>query len=593
VRLFVTSVKASSQSGLNLGTASAARERVCRKGGSGAARLLSNVGAVAIVTFLGVFTSQTAAAATIINGSATPSSVAPGHTVAIKASFSVVAARTVATYFEIRNSSNVIVADHSYNSQVFSAGQTRTYTWNFAVPSNWPAGTYRVHAGIFEANWSRTLLWVSGITSFKVTTTAPSPSPSPTPAPTPTPSPTGGRQFYVDNVSGSDSNSGTSSSTPWKSLAKLNSTNFQAGDAINFKRGSVWTGTLKVRNSGTSSASIFYRAYGTGAAPQIKNPGVTWGNAIEVTGSYNVIQDFLVSDAHEAGVKIQANAVRNIIWKNEVTRSGAGVRAAGQYNLLTGNYVHDLTMVVNDPEPWSDYGAVCFLLEADNNEVSYNRGINCRAPSYDFGHDGGFVEIWQRGNNSYIHHNYARNTNGFFELGAAGSGSAQNVRVAYNVIVNVTAQGSGVSVCFNTGSYNITVGTFRFENNTFVSTAGHPDAYRIFGCRDDLSALRVRNNIFYSDIQVANNGNFTHSNNVYYMVNMKTGSGVGYGMSTGERSSNPLFMNLGGGDYHLQISSPAVDAGMNLGYTKDFVDVAVPQAVGSLLPDIGAYEFKR
>jgi hypothetical protein len=550
------------------------------------ARLLGNAAAVAIVALFSLFSAQAAAAASITSGSATPSSVTPGQTIAIKANFTVVNARTAATYFEIRNSSNVIVAKKGYDSQVFSAAQTRTNTWNFTVPSTWPAGTYRVHAGLFTADWSSTVLWVTNVTSFGVATSAPSP--------TPTPTPTDGRQFYVDNVSGSDSNSGTSSSAPWKSLGKVSATNFRAGDAINFKRGSVWTGNLKVRNSATSTASITYRAYGSGAAPQIKNPGVNYGHAIDVTGSYNVIQDFLVTDAHETGVKIEANAVRNTIWKNEITRTGTGVMLSGQYNLVTGNYVHDLTMIVNDSTPYTDWGAVCFWLQGANNEISYNRGINCRAPSYDFGHDGGFVEVWQKGDNSYIHHNYAKNTNGFFELGAGGSGgSAQNIRVGYNVVVNVTGPGSGPTVCFNTGSYDISVGNFKFDNNTVVSTAGNPDAYRVFGCRDDLSALRVRNNIFYSDIQIANNGNFTHSNNVYYMVNMKNGSGVGYSLGSGEKSSNPMFKNMGGGDYHLQMASPAVDAGMNLGYTMDFEDVAVPQAVASLIPDIGAYEFKR
>jgi hypothetical protein len=410
---------------------------------------------------------------------------------------------------------------------------------------------------------------------------------------TPQPAAASGRQFYVDNVSGSDSSSGTSSTSPWKSLAKVNAASFRPGDVVNFKRGSVWTGSLQVRNSGTSTAVITYRAYGSGAAPQIKNPGVSYGNAIYVTGSYNVIQDFLVTDAHEAGVKIKANAVRNIIWKNEITRTGTGVMLQGQYNLVTHNYVHDLRMIVNDSAAYTDWGAVCFWLEAGNNEISYNRGINCKASSHDFGYDGGFVEVWQHGDNSYIHHNYAKNTNGFFELGANGSGSAQNIRVAYNVIVNVTGPGSGTSICFNTGSYNISVGNFKFDNNTFVSTGANPDAYRVFGCRSDLSALRVRNNIFYSDIQIANTGSFTHTNNVYYMTKMVNGSGVGYKLGSGEKSANPLFVSMSGGNYHLQITSPAVDAGTTIGYTKDFEDVAVPQAVGSLLPDIGAYEFKR
>jgi hypothetical protein len=154
----------------------------------------------------------------------------------------------------------------------------------------------------------------------------------------------------------------------------------------------------------------------------------------------------------------------------------------------------------------------------------------------------------------------------------------------------VTAEGAGTSVCFNTGTYNISVGTFRFENNTYVSTAGHPQAYRVFGCRSDLSMLVLRNNIFYSDLQIANNGNFTHTNNLYNMVSMVNGSGVGYGLGSGERIGDPLFVNLGAHDLRLQTGSPAIDAGVNLGYTVDFL--GTPLAQGSSA-DIGAYELKR
>ncbi len=398
-------------------------------------------------------------------------------------------------------------------------------------------------------------------------------------------------QFYVDSVGGSDSNAGTSSTSPWRSLAKVNGTDFQPGEVVNFKRGSVWTGTLKVKSSG-----VMYQGYGDPAAdpPHIKNPEEYYGHAVDVTGTDNVVQHFLITDAHEAGVIIRAGADGNVVQGNVITRTGTGVMIAGQHNRAISNYVHDLRMIVNDTRPDNDYGAVCFWLQADHNEIAYNSGVNCKAPSYDFGYDGGFVEVWRSGDYLYIHHNYARNTNGFFELGADNHGSAQNIRVAYNVIVNVTGRGSGTSICFNTGSYHINVGAFRFENNTFVSTSGHPDAYRIFGCRNDLSALRVRNNIFYSDIQIASNGNFSHYNNLYYMVNMVSGSGVGYALDVAtETEADPRFVNLAGGDYNLQLTSPAIDAGMNLGYTNDMDGVPVPQALASLFPDMGAYEYRR
>jgi hypothetical protein len=395
--------------------------------------------------------------------------------------------------------------------------------------------------------------------------------------------------YYVDSVSGSDSNSGTSSSAPWRTLSKVNGTTFQAGDVVNFKRGSVWTGTtLVLDSSGSSGNPITYQAYGTGSRPDIAAPSGNWQVSINVTGDWNVVKDFLLHGGHQAGIQLSGGADHNTVQDIEVTNTGFGVFTQGQYNLLTKNYVHDTKMIVNDASPSNDYGATCYWLEAPNNEVSYNRGINCRAPSMDFGNDGGFVEVWRSGDNSYIHHNYAENTNGFFELGASGNGSSRNVKVAYNIIYNVTAWGSGTSICFNTGAYNVDVTGFKFENNTFVSTAGHPDAYRVLGCRPDLSSIQVRNNIFYSDIQIASTSNFTHSNNLYHMVDMASGSGVGYSLGSGEKTGNPLFVNMGSKDFHLQILSLAIDAGMNLGYTKDYADGLVP---AGLSPDMGAYEY--
>ncbi len=74
--------------------------------------------------------------------------------------------------------------------------------------------------------------------------------------------------YYVSN-SGSDSNSGTSTSLPWKTLDKVNSSSFKPGDQMLFKRGDEWTGTISVTSSGSNSGSIVYGAYGTGENPII------------------------------------------------------------------------------------------------------------------------------------------------------------------------------------------------------------------------------------------------------------------------------------------------------------------------------------
>ena len=75
--------------------------------------------------------------------------------------------------------------------------------------------------------------------------------------------------YYVDATGGSDSNAGTSSSAPWKSLAKVNGTTFQAGDQILLKAGQVWSGLLWPKGSGVSGSPITLSSYGTGARPRI------------------------------------------------------------------------------------------------------------------------------------------------------------------------------------------------------------------------------------------------------------------------------------------------------------------------------------
>ncbi|QHW32944.1 hypothetical protein GZH47_20530 [Paenibacillus rhizovicinus] len=82
-----------------------------------------------------------------------------------------------------------------------------------------------------------------------------------------------GTTYYVDSVSGSDGNNGTSTGTPWKTLSKINGQSFTAGDSILFKAGSAWTGTLSPISSGSSTGQITFGKYGTGADPIINGGG--------------------------------------------------------------------------------------------------------------------------------------------------------------------------------------------------------------------------------------------------------------------------------------------------------------------------------
>ena len=89
--------------------------------------------------------------------------------------------------------------------------------------------------------------------------------------------------YYVSSSSGNDSNSGTSDSSPWQTIGKvqMNLSLLQSGDGVFFKRGDTWTGSGLTPTSlnGSASAPITFGAYGTGTAPIIDGGGTGGANA--------------------------------------------------------------------------------------------------------------------------------------------------------------------------------------------------------------------------------------------------------------------------------------------------------------------------
>lgn len=82
------------------------------------------------------------------------------------------------------------------------------------------------------------------------------------------PLPGSATNYYLSNA-GSDSNNGTSSATPWQTLAQLNLAVLLPGDSVLFEAGSVFRGELMINSSGTETAKIYFGSYGTGALPVI------------------------------------------------------------------------------------------------------------------------------------------------------------------------------------------------------------------------------------------------------------------------------------------------------------------------------------
>ncbi|MGQ0620087.1 MAG: GlyGly-CTERM sorting domain-containing protein [Panacagrimonas sp.] len=78
--------------------------------------------------------------------------------------------------------------------------------------------------------------------------------------------------FFVDAVAGSDSNSGLSESSPWKTLGRVSGASFPPGSTVFLKRGVRWNEALIIRSSG-----LTIDAYGDGSPP-------TLDSSVSVTG---------------------------------------------------------------------------------------------------------------------------------------------------------------------------------------------------------------------------------------------------------------------------------------------------------------------
>ena len=83
--------------------------------------------------------------------------------------------------------------------------------------------------------------------------------------------------YYVA-ANGNDANDGRSIQKPLLTLNKVSKLTLQAGDAVLFRRGDTFQGSLQIRLSGTAAKPIRYDAYGTGKKPLITGsvPVVNW-----------------------------------------------------------------------------------------------------------------------------------------------------------------------------------------------------------------------------------------------------------------------------------------------------------------------------
>jgi MYXO-CTERM domain-containing protein len=313
------------------------------------------------------------------------------------------------------------------------------------------------------------------------------------------------------------------------------------------------------------------------------------------------------------------NTVRNC----EVDGSGGilqlGFGVMGQNNLITGNYVHDLSGMTGDTGTMNTSGgAEAFMVMASNNEISFNSAVNCWGPNSTLGgFEGGCYEIVDGAakatiTNVSFHHNYCESSVGLFEASSgnfsgtdaiqdpANHGKINNITVAYNI--SVDAMWMYLLQPVNSDFQNVV-----FANNTNIHTDrswtlwGRNDSYTMAVTSDAgytvpadfvTGTVIVRNNIFvdavtgHSLYAFFSNKMADHSNNLFAPANANVASS--FTLDPTENKVNQADLAFTS-DYRLTANSlPAIDKGVALGFAEDIDLHPVPCGA---LPDIGASEY--
>jgi len=423
------------------------------------------------------------------------------------------------------------------------------------------------------------------------------------------------RKFYVSE-SGSDSYTVTQAqnpATPWKTLSKVGS-NVTTGDSALFAKGSKFTGTLSLQ----SKSNIYFGVYGTGADP------LFWGTGSQVTGlitlrsctnltfyGWNISDTTISFTDRTVQAKIQYvfllynTSTGIVIRKCTMDRMGYGayITPLSNGNTMDSCNIGNLRMIRNTPGGDDDYGGVPIQLSSKNNIVSNNYFHDCYSVSYDYGYDGGGVEFFEEGDSvkgNVIKYNTFYDCNGTFEFGSNNDGVPNNPQadniIAYNKIIN----SSSLVYINNNGQYKTKVTNLQFYNNVIVQTvvSRTGDLNMIAMATSDATAgiVVIKNNIFQisNGSAVTRSGqwtgsNLTHTNNIY---KLSGGSITNFTLSGTEiATSGTIWLNTSDAnpinwDYNITASSPASNAGVYVGITRDFNNQVVSNP-----PDAGILEF--
>lgn len=292
---------------------------------------------------------------------------------------------------------------------------------------------------------------------------------------------TSGTTYYV-SPSGKDSNRGTSPTSAWRSISKVNSLRFQPGDRILFEGGATYTGQLyfDAQDVGTASNPIVISSYGNGLRAKIDS-GNSSGFFAYNTGGYSI------SDL-------------SFIGSGSTTNNADGISF---YNDLPGNVKLDYIQIKNvDVSGFKKYGV---SIGGWNNQSGYrNVSINNSAT-----HDNGKGGILTYAQTLNVNENvYIGRVQAYNNFGIAGETEPTGNGIVLGNVKNAIIERS---VAHNNGGLNNTkdgpVGIWTYDSTNV--TIQHNESFNNrTGGTTDGDGFDLDQNVSNSVMQY----NYSHDN---------------------------------------------------------------------------------
>ncbi|HEW78650.1 MAG TPA: hypothetical protein ENH34_01600, partial [Phycisphaerales bacterium] len=452
--------------------------------------------------------------------------------------------------------------------------------------------------------------------------------------------------YYVKN-GGNDAASGLSDAAAWATVYRVNSQTFSPGDTICFKAGDTWRlpteqagGMQLTTDSGSAGVYVTYTSYGDDPNMPLflgsleKNSTSDWTNTggnkwATANGSFiRDVGNLIFNNEQFCGSKEWNLADLNVqgeFWYDSVNQKlvlYSTSNPATYYsdiecavkkhiiNFANRNYVIIENLDLRYTGAHGIWGESASYIIIRDNDISYIGGSQQSGTT----RYGNGIELWNSVNNIWVERNriWEAYDNGITNQSGSWAAFTQyNLYFRYNVIWN-----TGVPYVYFTNNAATVVYNIYVENNTIVNTGygwSYPEnnkawALKFWSKMGIVSNFYVRNNIIYESrdwclsMDNPQPGKIMFNYNCWYKAskgmiyyggaNYTMAQFANYQSATGQDASsiaaNPVFVDLAGGNYRLQDSSPCIDTALNTGQTEDFdYNPIIP--AGS--PDMGAFEW--